>query len=69
MSRIAGRSLRTVLARATPLQRRTHATAVSMGAEEDLQPVRHEWRREEVQQLFDSPLLELVFRSAWKILS
>lgn len=35
-----------------------------MGAEEDLQPVRHEWRREEVQQLFDSPLLELVFRSA-----
>ena len=41
----------------------THAPAPSAVAEK-LHATRHDWTKQEIQEIYDTPLLELVFRAA-----
>jgi biotin synthase len=54
---------RSVPARRIPLTRAlaTHASASSRPATSAL---RYDWKKEEIQKIYDTPLLELVFRAA-----
>lgn len=48
-----------------PLRRtRGLATHVSQATTSALKPTRHDWAKTEIKEIYDTPLLELVFRAA-----
>ncbi|KAJ3576137.1 hypothetical protein NP233_g641 [Leucocoprinus birnbaumii] len=44
--------------------RRTFATHASAPAEQAAKATRHNWKRKEIKEIYESPLMDLVFRSA-----
>lgn len=44
--------------------RRTLATHASASSEQATKTTRHNWRRQEIQEIYNSPLMDLVFRAA-----
>lgn len=42
----------------------THASISSLKSPSSAPPMRHDWARDEIQKIYDSPLMDLVFRAA-----